>query len=116
MELPSKVELETAQKSIFSDYQYLSINQEPTLVKWAYPPMYKTSQTGGVLYWRVGFDGTTEELVTEHGYQTTSTGNSGKMQVDRLRLYTNNLNKNILDKAIQDAYRAYQDKYKEGYT
>src|SRR5947207_11033118 len=38
------------------------------------------------------------------------------MQVDRLRLYTNNLNKNILDKAIQDAYRAYQDKYKEGYT
>jgi len=114
-ELPSK---EESQKynGIFSDYETISISQEPIKFKWALYPMYKESQTEGILYWRVGFDGYTDELVTEHGYDITSTGKKGKLQVDRLKLYTNNLHKTILSKALQDTTKAYQDKYKEGYS
>ena len=113
--LPTKDEVEKY-NGIFFDFQTISISQEPTSIKWALYPMYKESQTEGVLYWRVGFDGNTSELITEHGYHTTSTGKKGKLQVDKLKLSTNNLHKNILSKALQDVTKAYQDKYKEGYS
>lgn len=115
MELPSKDDIDEY-SGVFTKYQNISLNEIPTYMKWSYPPMYKESQTEGVLYWRVGFDGETNELVTEHGYDVTSTGKKGKLQVDRLLIGINNLHKNILDKALQDAKRMYEDKYKEGYT
>ena len=115
MDLPSKADLDES-STIFEDYEPISISQTPTQLRWALHPMYKDSQTEGILYWRVGFDGSTDELVTEHGYHITSTGKKGKWQVDRLKLYINNLHKSILPKALQDATRAYQDKFKEGYS
>ena len=115
MEFPSKKDI-GEYEGIFKNYESILIGENPTKIQWALYPMYKTSQTEGILYWRIGFDGLTNELVTEHGYDITSTGKRGKLQVDRLKLYTNNLHKNIIDKALQDAIKGYDDKYKEGYS
>ncbi|HLX53378.1 MAG TPA: hypothetical protein VKR58_05530, partial [Aquella sp.] len=113
MEFPTREELtEIEVPSVFEDYQEVSPSTEFSEMesnKWVYPAMYKQSQTEGILYWRIGFDGTTNELVTEHGYHTTATGHPGLLQVDRLRVYPNNLHKTILSKAIQDASKAYND-------
>ena len=116
MELPNENDIEY--NGIFSVIEYETIfpGKIPTKSKWAYPAMYKESQTGGILYWRIGFDGGSDEIVTEHGYDTTQNGDKGKLQVDRLKIYTNNLHKNIIDKALQDVRRAYEDKYKQGYS
>lgn len=119
MNFPTKAEIEATEEenpSVFDDYQDISLNETPTESRWALPAMYRISQTQGTLYWRIGFDGETNELVTEHGYFVTATGHKGAMQVDRLKLYTNNLHKVILTKAIQDAQIRYSDKYKEGYS
>ena len=115
MELPSKKDIDEYD-GVFKNYESILIGENPTKVQWALYPMYKNSQTDGTLYWRIGFDGLTNELVTEHGYEITSTGKRGKLQVDRLKLYTNNLHKNIIDKALQDTLKGYNDKYKEGYS
>lgn len=116
MDFPDYTENEAETTSIFDDYEKISVGGVPTSLKWSYPSMYKESQTGGTLYWRIGFDGTTDELVTEHGYEITPNGDRGKLQVDRLKLFINNLHKTILSKAVQDASKAYDDKYKMGYS
>jgi len=113
MDLPSKDELP---ESVFENYEEIPIDETPSELKWVFPAMYKISQTEGELYWRVGFDGSTDDLVTEHGYSTTSTGKAGKWQIDRLKLYTNNLHKVIVTKALQDAKKRYNDKILEGYS
>lgn len=120
MELPSREEIqELISESAFDDFEEISPSDDPPSEpgsRWAFPPMYRLSQTEGTSYWRVGFDGTTNELVTEYGLETTSTGQKGKFQVSRRVLYINNLHKVILSKALQDVRKEYQDKIHEGYS
>lgn len=119
MELPSRQEVqELISESVFDDFEEISRSEDPTpaSARWVLPPMYRQSQTEGTSYWRVGFDGTTNELVTEYGLETTSTGQKGKFQVARRVLHTNNLHKQILSKALQDVRKEYDDKINEGYS
>lgn len=81
---------------------------------WVLPGLYNISQTGGISYWQIGFDG--HDLISVHGYYTTSTGNEGKLQTDRLHIYQNLSNKDLQHQAYQQAKKKYIDKTREGYT
>lgn len=106
-------------KSTFGTYSVISpdtfsVEDLPNL--WCYEGSFKKSQTEGILYWQVGFNSKTEELITLHGYYLTSTGNYGKLQVDRLSVTENLSGRNIQEQGLLQAKSKYVDKRREGYA
>ena len=88
--------------------QVLTSTEEPTSIEWCLLPLYKIDQKGKERLWQIGFDPSTEKLVTIHGHV------GGALQTDR-RLVETKGSKSIQDQALQDARHKYKVKYRGGH-
>jgi hypothetical protein len=113
----NKSEFDQQFNTVYQGFYLISSDTENiTFAKWVFPPVYKKSQTGGILYWQIGFDSITRELVTLHGYYTTSTGSYGKLQIDRLIVSENLSGRGIITQGKLELAKKYTDKIKNGYN
>lgn len=99
----------------YFDGEIISIVDTPPLGNWGFDILYKNSQTGGLLLWQIWFDSITSELVIHHGYEITPTGEKGSIQIDRTKIISNNSGRSIVEQALLQARKRYQDKIKDYY-
>jgi len=94
--------------------QMLIIGEKPNQPIWCFQPLYKVSQTGGVLMWQIGFDGN-DRIVTIFGYAKTTKGHAGKIQRETAQIFVSNRNSNIHEQALQECNQRTIEKKREGY-
>lgn len=88
--------------------QEIRMDQVPTQSRWRLVPLYKSSVSGDLLFWQIGFDGI-DHLELSHGYE------GGIIRTDRTEVKTNNSGRNIIEQALLEARHRYKLKYHEGY-
>lgn len=90
--------------------EMIYFTEVPTKQTWKFNPIYIINQKEKQLYWQVGFDGATNELMKVYGYV------DGKEpeKINR-RLIVPKANRDMLAQAILEARAAYKKKYDSGY-
>src|SRR5437868_8015236 len=83
--------------------QTIRLDEEPTQPTWQLIPLYKTSATGGVMMWQVGFNG--HQLEMTHGYV------GGAIRTDYTDVVTNQSGKSLQEQALLEARSRYRNKY-----
>lgn len=96
-------------KDITPNRETIRIDQIPKTKAWAFPPLYKVSVTGGLLFWQVGFDGN-KMLERSHGYA------DGIINTDKIEVELNNSGRDMLEQALLEARNEYRLKKRKGYT
>ena len=108
-DLPSDVVHHDEPKDIY----YIDYLDDPQEDEWTIYPIYKESQTGGILVWQIGF--ANGKLLIKHGFERTSKGTIGQLQHEETEVEVNSSGRNITEQALLQARRRYQDKLKDGY-
>lgn len=89
--------------------QIRNSDTSPSSPKWAIEPIYKETLTGKDMYWQIGFDPETSQLVTWFGYV------GGVKQVRYREVSVNKSGRTLQEQALLEARKKYKDKFFEGY-
>lgn len=82
---------------------------------WCYSPLFKNAEGGGKLMWQIGFDESTQELVTVYGLYTTMSGGQGQLQTTRRKVVCNQSGLSLQQQARLEAQKKRLDKHRTGY-
>lgn len=93
----------------FEGYEVITNIQVPTQLNWAIKPLYKLDQNGKMRIWQVGFNGSTNELITIYGQV------GGAIQENKVDIVLNASGRSYRDQALLEAQKRYLDKYREDY-
>src|SRR5437660_1149034 len=101
----------------YNNFTYIDHTTDPTSLpdKWLFEGRYMKSQTGGILYWQIGFDLNTYKLISLHGYYITSGGHYGKLQVSEVDVEENLSGRDTQEQALLEARKKLLDKIRDGY-
>lgn len=83
--------------------QTIRLDEIPTQPTWQLIPLYKTSATGGLMMWQVGFNG--QQLEMTHGYV------GGEIRTDYTDVLTNQSGRSLQEQALLEARSRYNNKY-----
>lgn len=89
------------------DFEMIRPDQTPTSIKWKLIPMYRTGNNGVLNVWQIGFDG--NRIWSLHGP-------TSKTRITSRQIELNQSGKNFQEQAMQEALKAFKDKYLKGYT
>ena len=77
--------------------------------------MYKTDQRGATRYWQIGFEPTTNELISRYGVLQKSDGTPGAIRTGRLTVKLNKAGRDYQAQALLQARSKFKSKYKKNY-
>lgn len=91
------------------DYdEIITVHDEPTMIRWQLPPLYKLDVRGQPRIWEIGFDG--ELLWVTHGMV------EGNLLSEGTRIEVNTSGRTLVQQAFLQASRRFLDKQAEGYA
>ena len=106
---PNKVTETQPRTDQLLDGQKLQYLEDPTQDDWCLLPMYNIDQNQNTRIWQIGYDFSTQELITIHGVS------GGKLQTERRKIVINQTNDTFLKKALVDARKSHLNKRRQGY-
>ncbi len=98
------------------DGQELTRRDEiPTENCWRLQYLFKESQTGAILVWKIGYSLDINKIIIKVGQEVTQNGDMGKLTTHKRDVKLNEHSMGYHQQALQEAWNAYQIKYRDGY-
>lgn len=82
---------------------------------WRLPYLYKDSQTGAILVWKIGYNPIVNKIIIKTGQEITKNGEMGKLTHHKREVKLNEHSLGYHQQALQETWNAYQKKYRDGY-
>ena len=99
----------------FSGFEVIDPNQNPTTLRWVLVPLYKLDQRGATRYWQIGFEPTTNKLISRNGTVYKADGTPGAIKTSNLSVKLNKTGRNYQAQALLQARSKFKLKYKGNY-
>lgn len=87
--------------------------QTPTSIKWVFQPLYKVGKRGETRTWQIGYDSTTNQIITKSGVLIKNDGSYGNPKTGRKTVTLNRSGRNLNQQALLQARSRYKRQYKK---
>jgi len=99
----------------FPGFEIIKNGSQPQTLKWALEPLYKYNQRGSLMYWQIGFDPYTNQLITRHGQVQKADGTRGEIKENKKTVKLNRTGRNYQQQAYLEANRKFVNQHKKNY-